>query len=288
MSAKAQKETPPAEEKFVPRVLLTFSQHVALEAERKGKESRVITIEPDGLCMRWENTAKFLDHFKPRDCDVCRAAFSFLRVNARAYLNNADAVGKILEVINMTSTGTTDLSTLTGPQLTEHYNKLAEGLGKSPVKGFKSKGEALKRIEALGGELKKPTPEQSKNKETARAAADKRLAGLEDLKASKAERKTAEKGKTKKSNQSGDDAGDQKEPAVATKKSTTKKSAPAKKADADKKPRGQGIGAFCNELILKGKSNEEVAEAAQKKFGSKTSASSVAWYRNKLRTEGKL
>jgi hypothetical protein len=53
-----------------------------------------------------------------------------------------------------------------------------------------------------------------------------------------------------------------------------------------KKP---GIGAFCMDLIINGKSNEEVIAAAKKQFpGANTSTSSVSWYRNKLKQEGKL
>jgi hypothetical protein len=43
------------------------------------------------------------------------------------------------------------------------------------------------------------------------------------------------------------------------------------------------------ELILKGKSNEDVLAAVAKQFeGAKTSAASIAWYRNKLKSEGQL
>ena len=281
----------PAEPPFVPCVRASFERRVALEVERKGKESRVITIEAEGLSMCWEPTAKFVAaHGYDAGIEFEKACFSFLRANARAYLNNADAVGKIMETIMTTSTGTTDLSELSLAQLTEHYNQLAQGLDRNPVKSFKSKGEATKRIQSLGAEIARPTPEQTQNKETSRAAADKRLSGLADLKASKAERKAAERGSKKSTTQSGATAGEEKEPTVANTKSTknTKKPAAKAKAETEKKPRGQGIGAFCCELIAKGKSNEEVAEAAQKKFGSKTSASSVAWYRNKMRAEGKL
>ena len=87
-------------------------------------------------------------------------------------------------------------------------------------------------------------------------------------------------------------------PAKASKKAAPiKKAAPVKKtpaakaapkAKAEGKGRGMGIGAFCIEQILKGKANGEVAEAAVEKFGGNTTASSVAWYRNKLKAEGKL
>ena len=54
-------------------------------------------------------------------------------------------------------------------------------------------------------------------------------------------------------------------------------------------PRGTGIGSYCSELILRGKSTEEVLAAVHKKFPeSHTTQSSVAWYRSKLHKEGKL
>jgi len=55
------------------------------------------------------------------------------------------------------------------------------------------------------------------------------------------------------------------------------------------KPRAEGVGTFCERLILEGKSNEEVLAAAKKQFPDKNpSPSSVNWYRNKLKREGKL
>ena len=55
------------------------------------------------------------------------------------------------------------------------------------------------------------------------------------------------------------------------------------------KSRAEGVGTFCEHLILKGKSNEEVLAAAKKQFPDKNpSASSINWYRNKLKREGKI
>jgi len=63
--------------------------------------------------------------------------------------------------------------------------------------------------------------------------------------------------------------------------------AAAKKASATPvKAKAQGIGAFCMELIRKGKDNAAVLEAVKAKFpDASTSPSSVAWYRNKLKSE---
>jgi hypothetical protein len=57
---------------------------------------------------------------------------------------------------------------------------------------------------------------------------------------------------------------------------------PAKKA-------GGGIGGLVSDLLVKKKSNEEILAAVKKDFPSaRTSAASIAWYRSKLREEGKL
>jgi len=53
--------------------------------------------------------------------------------------------------------------------------------------------------------------------------------------------------------------------------------------------RGKGIGAFCEALLEAGKPDDEVLAAALAQFpGAKTSPSSIAWYRNRLRKEGRL
>ena len=74
--------------------------------------------------------------------------------------------------------------------------------------------------------------------------------------------------------------------AVAEKKEAVaeKRKAAKPKTEGEPKARGQGIGAFCKELITAGKSNAEVLAAVQKKFpGAATSKGCVAYYRNKLK-----
>jgi hypothetical protein len=47
------------------------------------------------------------------------------------------------------------------------------------------------------------------------------------------------------------------------------------------------VGGWCKFLILEGKlNNKEIIDFVRKKFNSRTSVSSIAWYRNKLREEG--
>ncbi len=64
---------------------------------------------------------------------------------------------------------------------------------------------------------------------------------------------------------------------------TAKKTA-AKKPAAEKKP---GVGDVAIEALRNGKDNEETLAIVSKKFpDASVSISSIAWYRNKLRSEG--
>ena len=58
---------------------------------------------------------------------------------------------------------------------------------------------------------------------------------------------------------------------------------------AEKKPRGKGIGARAMELILEGKSTQEVIDTIKAEIeDANPTAATIAWYKNKLRSEGKL
>ena len=59
--------------------------------------------------------------------------------------------------------------------------------------------------------------------------------------------------------------------------------------DVEKKPRGKGIGARAMELIIEGKTNEEVIAIVRDEIeGANPTSATIAWYKNKLRKEGKL
>lgn len=76
--------------------------------------------------------------------------------------------------------------------------------------------------------------------------------------------------------------------AVAEKKAVTAAKVKAAKPPKEPKPRGQGIGAFCKELIAAGKTNAEVVDAVAEKFpGSNTKQASVAWYRSQIKKAAK-
>ena len=60
------------------------------------------------------------------------------------------------------------------------------------------------------------------------------------------------------------------------------------KAPKVKKEKKAGVGALAVTLLLEGKTNEQTLAAVKKAFPkSSVSASSIAWYRNNLRANGK-
>lgn len=252
---------------------------VCLEFYRGNKWSEYLAFEPTGLQKFREPTAKFEARFNHTvDTPLERAALAFLHSLNGAYLPGDGVAEILLEVYTMSKTdGTNDLSKLDTKALLAYYNELATAAGKAELKAFKEgKAKLLAKIEALQADVKKPTAKQAKAKAASTAKAEKRLEGLADLKAKKASdaaKKSAKPAKAEK-------------PAL---KAAAKPATKSAKASSDKQPRGQGIGAFCMDLIVKGKTNEEVLDAVKAKFpNASTSASSVAWYRNKLKSEGKL
>lgn len=256
---------------------------VCLEFYRGNKWSEYLAFEPTGLQKFREPTAKFEARFNHTvDTPLERAALAFLHSLNGAYLPGDGVAEILLEVYTMSKTaGTNDLSKLDTKALLAYHNELAAAAGKTELKAFKEgKAKLLAKIEALQADVKKPTAKQAEAKAASVAKAEKRLEGLADLKAKKAVDAAAKK------------SAPAAKPAKAEKpapKAAAKPAAKPAKTNGDKQPRGPGIGAFCMDLIVKGKTNEEVLGAVKAKFpNASTSASSVAWYRNKLKSEGKL
>jgi len=55
------------------------------------------------------------------------------------------------------------------------------------------------------------------------------------------------------------------------------------------KPRGKGIGAMAMALLIEGKSTQEVIDAVKAEIpDANPTPATIAWYKNKLRQEGKL
>ena len=125
-------------------------------------------------------------------------------------------------------------------------------------------------------------PEADKEEKEDKKKADKKK--TEDKK--KADKKPeTKKGTDKKSDKKPEKKAETKKPEKKAEKKADKK--PEKKStakkDNTKKKTSPGIGDFCRDLIKNSKmSNDEIAKKAVAKFGGKTTASCVAWYRNKL------
>lgn len=259
-------------DKTEPRLRIDHNRHVALEIGQHKGESFFLAFEGSGLQLQHSSTSSFERQFhKALDQHPGAAALRLLHLNRSAYLPGDDVAIILLEIYMTKTHGTTDLNALDMKGLVQVYNDLAKNNGKTEVKAFKSKAEAIERIGKLGAAAVQPTPEQKDNKAKAAEAAAKTAAKAAEKKpktnsAAKPARKTAaEKLAGKAARVAGD---------------------PKPKSD---KPRDPGIGQFCMDLILKGKSNEDVLAAVTKQFeGAKTSAASIAWYRNKLKSEGQL
>lgn len=161
--------------------------------------------------------------------------------------------------------GTKDLSTMDTKELVAFYNQLAYHVpGTLALKGWKnSKAELVERIGKLQAQVKKPTAQQAQH-------------------AAEGEQKEAAKAPTRKA---ATVVKGGKVVASADRKKPVYKPVAEPKGDKPK----VGIGALCEKLILEGKSTEEILAAVKDANpAAKTSAASVAWYRNKLSQEGKL
>lgn len=260
--------------------------HVALEYAQHRGTSQYLIFSPSGLQREELGTDQFERRFSlALDKPLGAAALRLLELNRSAYLPDDRANTILLEIIMTETVNTTDLSTLDTKALLATYNTIAKAAGKPELKAFKEgKAKLVAKAEALRAEVAKLTPEQEEHKKERAEAADKRLASVKERRNKTAAEKLdaaadkvmATKAPTKRETKP------KGKPATAAKKA-------AKAADGDKKPRGLGIGAFCMDLIKAGKSNEDVLSAVAKKFpDAKTSAASVAWYRNKLKSEGEI
>lgn len=262
-------------DKSEPRMRMDHNRHVAMEFKQPNGTSVFLAFGGGGLQWQRESTSSFERQYHAAlDKHPGAAALRLLDLNRSAYLPGDDVAITLLEIYMTKTHGTTDLNALDMKALTQVYNDLAKAVGRTDVKAFKSKAEAIERIGKLGALVATPTTEQKENKAKAAEAA------------AKVATKAAEKKpKTDKPAPAG------KKPNKTAAEKLAGKAAkvagdPKPKSD---KPRGQGIGAFCMELILKGKTNEDVLAAAKKQFpDAKTASASIAWYRNKLKSEGQL
>ena len=283
------------------RVQMDRQARVAIAFRRDKKRVDYIGFDGNGPQHLFETVTIFDRQFNRESFNPLEdSVLSFLRSLKRAYLPGEDVAGILLEILHMTNLNGKALTECTVKELVAHYNKLHKLAGNSggiTEKTFKTKGLLIEACSAMEASTKGRTPEQTVNKQDMQTATTKRLAGLDKQKEEKAQQKedkkaVAEKKTAKTSAKKEklpfkpDSIKKAEKPAAPAKKGAEPK---AKKEVPEKKGRGQGIGAHCMELILAGKTNEEVVTAAKKKFPeSNTSASPVAWYRNKLKSEGKL
>lgn len=268
-----------------------FNAHVALEFYRGDKWSEYLSFDPSGLQKYREPTAKFEARYnKLLDTPIERAALTLIGSLKGAYLPGDGVAEIILEIFTMAATNNNDLTALDTKGLLEVFNKLAIAAGKTELKSFKeSKAKLIARIEALQAEVAKPTAKQVAAKASSAAKAEKRLEGLADLKAKKEAAKQPKQSERTTLKPTAKQDGKVKPAQNEPKTADQKKAEGSAKGAAIQKAKSQGIGAFCMDLIKAGKNNADVLAAAQKQFpGAKTSASSVAWYRNKLKSDGEI
>lgn len=268
---------------------LDGNRHVALEYRREKARSEWLGFTPYGLAKFSGSATEFERRFNIAiDQPLEEVALRLLRSTRSAFLPESGVADILLEIFTMTSTNGTDIASLDLKGLVAHYNKLAAAVGKGEVKNFKSKGEAVKRIEALGADAATLTERQETNKVNKAAEAERRLAPVKE----KAAAKKAAAQKTTKNPTAAERLDKRASKVVADKSpksSKADKPAKSEKVKKDLAPKAKGIGAFCMDLIKKGKDNAAVLEAVLEKFpDAKTSAASVAWYRNKLKSDGEL
>lgn len=239
-----------------------FHQHVALMFYRDEKVARYLAFSAGGLQVCVAPIAQFLEQFKTISANSLEHdVSSMLKSVTSAYSPDVSAAPILLEIITMNT------KTETLADIVLAYNKLAFTAGRPTIKEFKSKAVGLERIEALKKEIAKPSAAQEAVRVHTAAAAAAGAARKAKIEAPKAKPVPAKPTKPAK--------------VVPAKAAAAK---PAAKTEGKK--RGLGIGAFCYELLRKGKTNDEILTAVKAKFpDASTSASSVAWYRNKLKEE---
>ena len=75
----------------------------------------------------------------------------------------------------------------------------------------------------------------------------------------------------------------------AAETSTQRRSITMTEENKEVKPRGKGIGARAMELLIEGKSTQEVIDTVKAEIpDANPTPATIAWYKNKLRQEGKL
>lgn len=157
------------------RLRVDHQRRVAVEYDRGPKLSKWLAFTPYGLEKFEDPTSTFERLFhKALDKPLEAAALRLYESTRSAYLPFEGATAILLEIYIMTKTNGQAIDTLDLKGLVSLYNDLATAAGKSTVKNFKSKGEAIKRIDALKGEAAAPTELQTQHRTEKAEAAAKR------------------------------------------------------------------------------------------------------------------
>jgi hypothetical protein len=297
-------------------VFLDRQSHVALPFRRDKKRIDFIAYDGAGpqhmFCSIPDFEMTYVKVYEQHPLED--SVLSFLRGVKRAFLPGEGIADTLLEIFNMITIEGKELKDCTVKELVAYYNQLHKAAGNPGTiteKTFKTKGLLMEAIDAMALHAVAKTPDQVANQNETREKAADRLSGLDKKKEEKAQQAedAAEVAATKKKpgrtlpgvtpgptaaadakaakNLANKIAASKPEPKKAGKPAAKAASKPMAKPAASK-PRGQGIGAFCMDLIIKKKSNEEVLAAVAKQFpGASTSNSCINWYRNKLKKEGK-
>lgn len=177
-------------------------------------------------------------------------------------------------------------------EMARRHNEIAPHLPKYVKQQTKTQPENKDMAKAKKdkGEEKAAAPEtapapQSSDEANLKAAAASAAAAQQDKLGIAIEEAKARARKRRKAKI----AASQPKAAEAPKKPAAKPAKPEKAAEKKPAKKAGGIGGLVSDLLVKKKSNEEILAAVKKDFPkARTSAASIAWYRSKLREEGKL
>lgn len=174
---------------------------------------------------------------------------------------------------------------------TNHTENSDMAKAKAASKGEATQAAPLDEKEIVKAHAQSVKEAEQREKEKA-AALEKAAAAAraEQEKKASATRKAKEERKKQSAELNKKRAADEKKAAKKGGKAKAEpKKAEGKKAAAQPKKPGGGIGGLVCDLLMKGKDNDAILKAVKEKFpAAKTSAASIAWYRSKLREEGKL
>src|SRR6185369_488391 len=161
------------------RVWRDHNSHAAVEYERGTRLVRYLSFTPSGLRKFEDGIEKFERRFcRPLVREPRALALSLIRATKGAYIPGDGVIEILWEIYMQAASEGKGVEAMNGAELVAVYNDLAAAAGRGPVKAFKSKAEAVKRIGALRAAAAQPTDEQAANRARAAEDAARRLASL--------------------------------------------------------------------------------------------------------------